>query len=40
MTGLVLANNYKVAEEQLIKIKERYDCECIFVENKSNCYKI
>lgn len=40
MTGLVLANNYKVAEEQLIKIKEQYDCECIFVENKCNCYKI
>lgn len=40
MTGLVFANNYKVAEEQLIKIKEQYDCECIFVDNKFNCYKI
>lgn len=40
MTGLVLANNYKVAEEQLVKIKQRYDCECVFVENKFNCYKV
>lgn len=25
MTGLVLANNYKIAEEQLEKIKQQYN---------------
>lgn len=40
MIGLVLANNRKVAEEQLIKIKQQYDCECVFTENKFNCYKV
>lgn len=40
MTGLVLANNYEEAKERLIKIKKQYDCECIFVENKLDYYKI
>lgn len=40
MTGLVLGRTYKVAEEQLLEIKERYDCDFIREYKRADNYEI